>query len=245
MSGYSAEVSHSSKCWSLSADLPGSSAIVERVSDNFQRVWNLTEYSCLWNNGIMSAGRSWKPSRYSWYKNGTEVSVLHLIPYKHKCSTEDFFRMDTVHEAVDFAGWDWPLLPLSTVHEWGGRGNGTGGAAAPLSWLLPLEYSLEQPYVTSWARGYGNLLFSSFISLELRSESQRSEDLKKPSPIPSFINPQGYWTWKNCWWVSVKGGDGFRMRICLRRVAEKNLIWINKICELKVDYQCRINGWIS
>lgn len=190
----------------------------------------------------MPAGRSWRPGRYSCYKNWTEVSILHLIPpYKHKFSMEDSFRMDAVPEEVDFAEWDWSLLPLSTVHEWGGRGNGTGGAAACLFWL-PLEYSLEQPFVTFEQVGMG---ISSSVPSFLWCWDMNPGGLRiwrNHCPFPaSQIHKV---TWNNCWWVSVKGGGGFRVRICLSRVAEKNLIWINKICELKVDYQCHINGWI-
>lgn len=143
--------------WSLSADLPGSSAIVEWVSDNFQRVWNLAEYFSLWNTEVMPAGRSWRPGRYAWYKNWTEVSTLHLIPpYEHKCSVEDSFRVDVVHEEVDFAGWDWSLLPLSTVHEWDVRGKGTGGAAASLfcAWQ-PSEVTASG---ASFGASLGNIL---------------------------------------------------------------------------------------
>lgn len=57
-------------CWSLPADLPGSTAIVEWVSHNFERVWNLAEFFYLWNNEVVPTGRSWRPARYSWYKIG-------------------------------------------------------------------------------------------------------------------------------------------------------------------------------
>ena len=87
---------------------------------------------------------------------------------------EDSFRMDVAPEGINFAWRDRSLLPLSTRDEWSMRGNGTEDPQRICSWLLDspqgllqLECGLEQPQVTSQARGYGNLLCPHFSGAQI------------------------------------------------------------------------------